>query len=125
MSPGRHITPATGHPETGGDFARRYCLRYGCQAGAFENHLLRRGLPAPVRPFAWLIWAFDPNFFQADMLLIAELRYATSFSQARDILNAVSLPPGPGDRPRPRLKIRMSAARLQAIARTLYRDGEG
>ena len=97
-------------------FQARFCARYKCRPDQFERKVLWKCVApwsVPVAGVVWLIWF---GYFESDLDLIDEVKRATSYEDARNIL-ACSNGPGVTHWLRRVLKIRMSRKRLTALIR--------
>jgi len=97
-------------------FIVKYCQRHHCLPEDFAVKVLWHCMRLLQGPLARVIWIFNTDFFQSDLELIHQVKDATTYAKVREIVRFSSKEPSTNSFMRRVLKVRISRAKLLALA---------
>jgi hypothetical protein len=103
-------------------FQETYCAGTGCSPVQFRRRVFWRCLPPMTRLAAPLFGGMNSEYFSADRDLIASAGRAASVAQIRDEIRDYFHDPRNQLWLRGKLRLRLSTARLRALARAYLPD---
>src|SRR5436190_4752198 len=108
-------------PGSAPNFKSTFCSRFECSPAKFEKKLFYQAIEPDLRPIAFVIRCFRPNFFRRDFECIRDIAATTN---EREFLAAVNkLPLDPrfnGGFLRGFCRLRISVRRLEDIASRVF-----
>jgi len=97
-------------------FIVKYCQRHRCLPEDFAVKVLWQCMRPFQSPLARVIWVFNADFFHSDLELIRQVKDATTYAKVREIVRFSSKEPSTNSFMRRVLKVRISRAKLLALA---------
>ena len=104
------------------DFLNRYCVKFTCAKRRFEKRVFLNCVYPEGLGIARFISLLNPGFFRSDFELIEEIKYATSYSEVKKLVDFHGTQNAPAGVLRMLLKVRLSKQRLLALAQSVFPD---
>jgi len=108
------------------NFKTAFCARFASRQEQFEKQVFWNAIHPEIKPVAFLIRCFRPNFFQSDLECIRSVAKAESKEEVRAIVNSLQFDPTfKQGFFRGFLRVRISGRRLTELAGKVLKNDRG